>query len=231
MAGESVKIEERLYENAGNPDLLALIRGEPGRALDLGCGAGDNACLLRDRGWRVTGVTLSPREREGALRFCEAVQVANLEEPLPAALGGGYDLVLLSHVLEHLVHPEVALASARAALAPGGRLAVALPNVLFYPLRLKALLGRFDYTPYGIMDETHVRFYTFRSGAELLRRHGFELLEARASGGFPLWKLRQILPTPWVERIHAGAARWRPGLFGWQCLYLGRPRPGITPDT
>ncbi len=128
------------------------------------------------------------------------------------------------------MRPEVALASARAALAPDGRLAVALPNVLFYPLRLKALLGRFDYTTYGIMDETHVHFYTFRTGAELLCRHGFEVLEARASGGFPLWKLRRILPARWVERLHAAAAQWRPGLFGCQCLYLARPRPGITLD-
>ncbi len=99
MAGEAVpRIEERLYENAGNPDLLAMIRGEPGRALDLGCGAGDNARVLRERGWRVTGVTLSPGERECALRFCEAVYTANLEEPLPAAIGSGYHVVLLSHV-------------------------------------------------------------------------------------------------------------------------------------
>ena len=216
-------IQERVYENSGNPALLALAPVRGGRALDCGCGAGDNARLLRERGWSVTGVTLSPEEQRAAARYCEQVALADLEQPLPASVGTGFDLVLLSHVLEHLVHPEVLLAGVERVLAPDGLVAVALPNVLYYPIRLKALLGRFDYTPDGIMDETHVRFYTFASGAALLRKHGFELLEMRVEGAFPLWKLRRLLPAGWVAWINDRACRALPGLFGRQSLYLARP--------
>ncbi len=216
-------IEQRIYSNTGNPPLLALAPAPAGRALDCGCGAGDNARLLRKQGWSVTGVTLSPGEQRAASAHCERVELADLEEPLPASVGTGYDLVLLSHVLEHLVHPEVLLESVKRALAPAGVVAVALPNVLFYPIRLRALFGRFEYTPDGILDETHVRFYTFATGAELLRRHGFRTLVARVEGGFPLWKLRRLLPSALARGLDEQACRWWPGLFGRQCLYLVQP--------
>jgi SAM-dependent methyltransferase len=225
MSAAASGVRDRVYANEGNAPLLALLPGRPGRALDCGCGAGDNARLLRSRGWVVTGVTLSPEEQRAAAAHCDRVVVADLEQPLPESLGEGYDLVLLSHVLEHLVHPENLLASVKRVLAPDGVAAVALPNVLFYPIRLKALLGRFEYTRDGIVDETHVRFYTFASGAELLRRHGFEPIEMRAEGGVPLWKLRQLLPGSWASRLSDWACRRWPSLFGRQSLYLARPTP------
>jgi SAM-dependent methyltransferase len=188
VAGED--IPDRIYENAGNPPLLALVPDRPGRALDCGCGAGANARLLRARGWEVTGITLSAGERELAAAHCARVLLADLEAPLPDEVGRGYDLVVLSHVLEHLRRPERLLAAVKRLLAPGGVVVVALPNPLFYPIRLRFLLGRFDYERDGILDETHLRFYSFASGAELLERSGFRVLDARAEGGFPLWRFR-----------------------------------------
>lgn len=222
IEGET-RLEERIYENEGNPPLLALAPEGPGRALDCGCGAGDNARLLRARGWSVTGITLSPGEQQAARAHCERVELADLEQPLPESIGTGFDLVLLSHVLEHLVHPEVLLESIKRVLAPGGAVLVGLPNVLFYPIRLKALLGRFEYTPGGIMDETHVRFYTFETGAALLRRNGFSVVEMRAEGAFPLWVLRRVLPPAVARFLDASVCRIWPGLFGRQSLYLAKP--------
>jgi SAM-dependent methyltransferase len=150
--------------------------------------------------------------------------LADLERPLPDEVGGGYQLVLLSHVLEHLLHPEQLLEDLRRVLAPEGVVLVALPNLLFYPIRLRLLLGRFDYERDGILDETHLRFYSFASGATLLERSGLRVLEARAEGGFPLAWLRRLLPPGVVAWIDAAACRWWPGLFGRQLLYRAMPR-------
>jgi SAM-dependent methyltransferase len=220
------EIRNRIYDNAGNPPLLDLAPRIPGRALDCGCGSGANARLLRARGWEVTGITLSPGERELAAPHCTRVLLADLEEVLPDEVGAGYDLVVLSHVLEHLRRPERLLGAIERLLQPNGVVLVALPNVLFYPIRFRALVGRWRYERDGILDETHLRFYSFASGAELLERSALRVLEARAEGGFPLWKIRRLLPRRTVDWIDAAACHWRPGLFGRQLLYRAAPTPG-----
>ena len=108
-----------VYKNAGNVGLLRLLSSPPGRILDCGCGAGDNARLLSSRGWRVTGVTIDPREQKAARQFCEAIYLADLENGVPASVGDAFDAVLASHVLEHLARPERFLDEVRHRLNPG----------------------------------------------------------------------------------------------------------------
>lgn len=70
---------DRTYQNAGNPALLDLIRAKPsGRALDCGCGAGDNARILSLRGWQVDGITISPNEQSKASQVCKTALIADL---------------------------------------------------------------------------------------------------------------------------------------------------------
>jgi SAM-dependent methyltransferase len=215
---------ERVYQNAGNGPLLQLIADlAPGLALDGGCGAGDNARLLRQRGWRVTGLTISPSEQEIAKEFCESVWIGDLNSGIPREAGGPFDLIVFSHVLEHLLRPDVALGEARRLLQPSGVIAVALPNVLHWGPRAKFLFGKFEYESGGIMDDTHVRFYTFKSGMRLLQMNGFEIVSAQVDGWFPLPGLRRRLPglarflDPLVSKLF-------PGLFGWQSLYIARSK-------
>jgi SAM-dependent methyltransferase len=210
----------KIYENAGNLALLELIRSKPaGCALDCGCGAGDNARILSLRGWDVDGITISPDEQSKASRVCKTVHIADLESGIPPAVSGGYDLVIFSHVLEHLRNPSRVLNDIHRVLAPDGIVAVALPNVLSWRYRLRFLLGRFEYEEGGIMDTTHVRFYTFTSGRRLLESNGFLVSTATVEGIFPL--ARKIgLPPRIVALLDQLAGNYWPGLFGWQLLYI-----------
>jgi 2-polyprenyl-3-methyl-5-hydroxy-6-metoxy-1,4-benzoquinol methylase len=212
----------RIYQNSGNPPLLKLIPERPGACLDCGCGAGDNARLLKSRGWKVTGITVSADERHLAAEFCEQVYLSDLENGIPRTIEGSFDLILISHVLEHLANPENLIRDCQRVLLPEGMIAVAVPNILFYPNRLRFLLGHFEYTENGVMDKTHLRFYSFKSAAALLESNGFELVVLSADGSIPLWKIRNFLPSRMVERMNRWACRWRPGLFGFQTLILGK---------
>lgn len=225
-----MRCEDKLYKNQGNRALLDLLANRtPGRALDCGCGAGDNACILVSRGWTVTGITVSKQESVAASEFCERVILHDLECGLPS-LPLTYDLVVLSHILEHLAYPATLLKQLLQILSPEGVLAVALPNVLFLLQRMKFLCGEFGYEPSGIMDNTHLRFYTFGTGAALLRSNGFQLVHSSADGYFPLRGIRNIIPELLSRFIDKQACAFLPGLFGLQLLYIAKPAEPEHPD-
>jgi 2-polyprenyl-3-methyl-5-hydroxy-6-metoxy-1,4-benzoquinol methylase len=216
-------MHERLtYQNQGNRTLIAMLPRSPGRLLDCGCGAGDNARLLRALGWRVTGITIDAREREAALPFCDEVLLADLERGLSDDVPERFDVVLMSHILEHLAHPGHLLADVRRRLGPGGVAAVALPNVLNYRQRLRFLRGNFAYEDDGVMDRTHLRFYTYTTARELLEEHGFEIVEGVPDGGLPWWKLRRLVPKASRLPIDRWASLRMPNLLAYQCLFLAR---------
>lgn len=212
------------YRNQGNAPLLDLISAAPGRALDIGCGAGDNAALLTDRGWRVEGVTIDSEEAEEAERFCARIHLGDLEDGLPGSISGPFDLAILSHVLEHVRQPETVLRQVAAVLAPDGVVAVALPNVLHYRQRLAFLAGHFDYADTGILDRTHLRFYTHASAPRMIESAGYEILRAVPDGPLPIGRLTTRVPARLQNQLRVQGLTRMPGLLAYQLLFVARPR-------
>jgi len=210
------------YENEGNLPLLNLIPRQGKRVLDLGCGCGSNARILKTRDYEVVGVTISPKELNTASEFCECVYLSNLDDGIPPVVGNGYDIVLMSHIIEHLFAPENVLRDIPKVLNSDGLLAMAIPNVLVYYMRFNFLLGKFEYTREGILDETHVKFYTYLSSRRLFELNGFEIVSAKGDGSFPIWKIRKILPSSIKKKINEWVCKLWPGLFATQFLYIAK---------
>jgi 2-polyprenyl-3-methyl-5-hydroxy-6-metoxy-1,4-benzoquinol methylase len=221
-------VQAKVYKNDGHPQVLALVPNEARTVLDLGCGAGDNARALADRGMIVDGVTLSQQEARVASQFCRSVSVHNLEEGLPTGLADSYDVVLACHVLEHICFPEKVLADLGAKIANGGLFIVALPNLLNHRYRLRLLAGVFEYEEGGIMDNTHFRWYTYVSAKRMLERNGFDVLQSFAVGHFPFLGVRKFVPRgieTWVD--NSVTAKF-PGLFGHNLIYVSRKKQSST---
>lgn len=210
----------KLYRNSGNDQVLRRIPETAKYVLDIGCGAGDNAKILADRGLIVDGITLSESEAVAAKPFLRDLYIYNLEQGLPNGLRGGYDVVIASHVLEHICYPERLLSDLKNNLADGGVLIVALPNLMNWRYRLRLLVGRFEYESSGVMDNTHFRWYTFKSAMAMLERNGYAVTEKAADGKFPLYILRRIIPGGLSSGIDKLASRMLPGVFGLQLLYV-----------
>lgn len=86
-----------------------------------------------------------------------------------------FDLVFASAILEHLPRPEATLQSIKSVLKPRGELILTLPNIAHWRARLKLMLGRFEYEDYGIFDRTHLRFFTYFTGQQLIKNAGFSI--------------------------------------------------------
>ena len=154
---------------------LVLMVGENKRVVDFGCWTGGVAAVLAERGCTVTGIEIDPEAAEKAREFCDKVIVADLDTlDLGEALAGEkYDVGLFGDIVEHLKDPRRALTAMRDALAPGGYVVVSVPNVAHASVRLALLKGQFEYEDTGILDATHLKFYTRESIADLLESCGY----------------------------------------------------------
>jgi 2-polyprenyl-3-methyl-5-hydroxy-6-metoxy-1,4-benzoquinol methylase len=148
--------------------------GRNRRVLDVGCGRGQiGEILTRQFGCVVTGIELNPEFARACADY-QRVIIGNVEDSTALGqLDEPFDVILCGDVLEHLRDPHVPLRAFHRLLTPEGRLLVSVPNVAQVRIRWMHLRGRWDYTPEGIMDETHLRWFTFASLRSLLKRCGW----------------------------------------------------------
>jgi 2-polyprenyl-3-methyl-5-hydroxy-6-metoxy-1,4-benzoquinol methylase len=147
------------------------------RILELGCADGFISRHLTERGCLVTGVEIDAEAADQARRWCQKVVVSDLNSTdWTERVGSGFDAILCGDVLEHLVQPEIALWHIHRLLAPGGRVIICLPNITHIRIRMKLLFGKFEYASAGILDVTHLHFYTYKTARELIERSGFRIV-------------------------------------------------------
>jgi len=201
-----------------------LGEGHGRRLLDVGAADGLLSGQLSERGWKVTAIEADPvAAKAGAVR-CEHMIVADLDTGLPP-VDGVFDAIVCADVLEHLRHPLSVLTALRDALAEDGEVLISIPNVAHLWMRLSLLAGRFDYAERGILDRTHLRFFTRRTLAALIVAAGLRPTRITATP-VPLY---QVVPARWHGRalaaahaVSAASARVLPRLLAYQFVVLAR---------
>ena len=155
--------------------LIVDLVGTGKRVLDVGCATGYLAEILARRGCEVAGIEADPDAARRAEEFCEKVLVGDVEEmDLESKLEGEtFDVIVFGDVLEHLKDPARALGRLEPFLRDGGYVVASIPNVAHGSVRLALLRGEFRYRRLGLMDDTHLRFFTRQSVERLFEDTGF----------------------------------------------------------
>ncbi|WP_291810517.1 class I SAM-dependent methyltransferase [Cellulomonas sp.] len=163
--------------------LIVEMVGEGRIVLDVGCASGYLGAALQERGCEVSGVEIDQQDASEARKVLGRVEVVDLETtPLDEVFEpGSFDDVIFGDVLEHLRDPAAALRSAERLLRPGGSVVVSVPNVAHGSVRLALLEGRWEYLDTGLLDRTHVTFFTYDSLMRTLHDAGLRVRELRAT--------------------------------------------------
>jgi 2-polyprenyl-3-methyl-5-hydroxy-6-metoxy-1,4-benzoquinol methylase len=162
-------------EAVNNPHSAAIrMVGTGNRVLEVGCSAGHVTRHLVARGNTVVGVEPDAEAAKLAEAFAERVHVADIDRtPLSQLERGPFDVIVLGDVLEHLRDPGLALDDAATLLTPGGRFVISVPNVAHIDVRMMLLGGGWTYKDDGLLDRTHLRWFTQQSLRDLLAEAGF----------------------------------------------------------
>ena len=171
--------EDSPYWSETRSHVAQLVPDRARRVLDVGCNDGTfGATVLAARpGREVWGI--EPHDLDAAAAATRLTGVAQGFYPDALAdVPGTFDCVSFNHVLEHMIDPWAALRATRERLVPGGVIVGELPNVRHLPFIVDlAVRGRFDYVDSGLLDRTHLRFFTRSSAQELFTSTGYEVEE------------------------------------------------------
>lgn len=168
--------------------------GTSNTVLDVGCN--DGYLGLNDTRSNIFyGLDISSASINIAKSHYKDAIVRNLNETTPLPWDTKFDVMLFADVLEHLEHPKNILSYYKQYLKDDGKVIISLPNIANWQIRLSLLLGNFNYTDSGILDRTHLHFYTFDSAKKLATDSEYKVRKTIAGASFfgPLIKALPFL--------------------------------------
>jgi 2-polyprenyl-3-methyl-5-hydroxy-6-metoxy-1,4-benzoquinol methylase len=162
-----------------NPDLLDLVPLSAKRVLEVGCSAGALAREFKKGapGCDYLGIEIDPAYAELAARHCDRTMVLDIEQADDAfwAEHGNRDCWIFGDTLEHLRDPWALLRRIRSGIPAHGAVVACIPNAQHWSLQARLSIGDFRYEDAGLLDRTHLRFFTRQTIEEMFDQAGFKI--------------------------------------------------------
>lgn len=203
--------------------ILSIIsstsNGKKWRILDIGCGSGFLAARIKKLGHHVVGVDVY--DNSEARKSCDKFYVTDIEKNIGIADESHFDCIIMADIIEHTRNPEEILLQIRNHLKPDGIIVMSTGNVANLYIRLKLLMGNFEYTERGILDNTHYHLFTTRSSKNLLQNCGFRILRNNYTPiPFELVIPDQSYISDALCLLNMLAIRLLPSIFSYQIILL-----------
>lgn len=167
---------EASYFGELRPEVIEMVPVDATSILDVGCGYGLLGRALKDRGARsVCGIELSSRAAGEAKKVLDVVFEGSVETTTLPFNRGQFDCIICADVLEHLVDPWSVLCMLKQYLNSNGCIVASIPNVGFHRVVRGLIKGHWDYTDSGVLDKTHLRFFTLEGIVKLFAQNQFKV--------------------------------------------------------
>lgn len=220
-------VYKRADPYSSHAQIIRWIEKErPATVLEVGTATGYLTSEMVQLGCTVTGIEQDPAMAQIAQQYCRNMIVGDIEA-IDLTNLGQHDAIVLGDVLEHLRNPREVLQKLLKSLKPGGKILMSLPNVANVWVRLNLLFGNFNYSRVGILDESHLRFFTLQTMKQLAADSGLDVISINVT---PI-PLPIILPATSRGRslsvlhmLNWGLTKLRRTLFGYQFILVCRPK-------
>lgn len=179
-------VYQKLVEQHGFSPAQKIIVGliNMGNVLEVGSSSGYMTKVFTKNGCVVDIVEPDKSAAKLAGKISRFIYTGSIEDlEIQKQIRSDYDFIVCADVLEHLVDPEQVLIFLKKRLKKTGQIVISIPNVAFWDMRLELLKGRFEYQESGLLDKTHLRFYTYNTFLAMLKRAGFEVVKTIAAEG------------------------------------------------
>ncbi|MDM8528629.1 bifunctional glycosyltransferase/class I SAM-dependent methyltransferase [Anaerolineales bacterium HSG24] len=214
------------YEYSSHTLVNNIIRGVDKQILDIGCGPGAVEALAdAERNIFIGLDKVAPPDKD---RFRQFI-VHDLEKTLPLRPSQNkvFDYILLLDILEHLINSDQILRDVHNLATPETKIIISVPNVANIYVRLSLLFGQFEYANRGILDKTHVRFFTKASLKRWITNHGFEI-EQELYSIIPLNEIikqrESNIILKLANHLLYGLTNLFSGLLGYQLILVVRKK-------
>lgn len=204
-------LDTRDYFHSTSNVIFQLIE-DGKKLLDVGCGTGRLAEKLRiKKNCFVVGIEKDRTKVEIARRRCDGIIIADVETLKEIPFSARYfDVIIFVDILEHLKEPGTILDKFKEYLKDDGYILVSVPNVANWTIRLKLLFGRWNYKELGLLDKTHLRFFTFQTAKRMLENSGYTITHTTCTSGF-MW-------IDWRAPLRNPANIWK-NLLAYQFIF------------
>jgi len=182
------------YYSERRPEMIAFVPPSSKNILDVGCGEGWFGASLKDRGMEIWGVEIDRESARVAQKHIDRVIVGDINDLLDVLPDRYFDCIVFNDILEHLADPYALLLRIKGKLSEKGVLVCSIPNIrYFYNLKKLVLDGQWKYEDWGILDRSHLRFFTQKSIRETFDQLGYQILRMEGINAFkPSWKFNLL---------------------------------------